>query len=88
MSPFDQVVKAFGAGRARTVGGLAGVDGKLLESLVEDAEEELTKRMSKEKWTQKDLDRLACAFVVLAYKTELGDDSDADEEDDEEDEDD
>lgn len=70
-APFDQVVKAFGHGRARTVGGLVGIDNELLDELVEGAEAEIAKRLAREEWRQADLDRLACAFVVLAYKAEL-----------------
>lgn len=70
-APFDDVVKAFGHGRLRTIGGLAGIDDELLEDLVAGAEAEIKKRLGRAEWTQADLDRLACAFVVLAYKAEL-----------------
>jgi hypothetical protein len=71
VSKLDQVVKAFSAGRSRTVGGLMGIDPEDLDELVEDAEREVEKRLKRAEWTQADLDRLACAFTVLAYKSEL-----------------
>ncbi len=71
MTAFDKVTASFTRGRSLTVGGLVDVDADVLDELVESAELEVEKRLKRAEWTQADLDRLACAFVVLAYKSEL-----------------